>query len=289
MRYSRSGIIAILVAVEVFLAGAIVWSVSGHGFTVHAAGLHRSDIGGKSFAAIDAGSTPHVTIDDAISGVTVTPSSDGKVHVSDRSFARGLIWGTTPRPPLQVARTADGVRVERIGERHGLHIAIFGIDREQIEVAVPQASLLEIRRCSGADVSGLSGRVSIHSVDGHIEAANLRVSELALTSENGSIRLNDVAAPAIGAWTKDGSIRASALQVGGGNVHTEDGSVTLDLRDANLTVHAHTADGSVRFNGRRAASSSDESSGDLQLGMGGGSLQVSTQDGSIHIASNGAQ
>jgi len=149
--------------------------------------------------------------------------------------------------------------------------------------------VLEIRRCSGAAVSGLSGRVNVHSVNGHIEAANLRVNELALTSEDGSIRMNDVAAPAIGAWTKDGSIRASALQVGGGNIHTDDGSVMLDLHDSNLTVHANTADGSLRFNGRRTTSLNDESTGDFQVGMGGGSLQVSTQDGSIHITTNGAQ
>jgi DUF4097 and DUF4098 domain-containing protein YvlB len=190
---------------------------------------------------------------------------------------------------LRVTRTADGVSIQRGDGSGGVHFSIFGFDRERVEVAVPAASLVDVRQCSGADVSGLQGQVRIHSVDGHIAASNLHASALALSSEDGSLRLSDVTAPSIDASTKDGSIRARGLQVGSGTLHTDDGSVTLDLREVNLTVHARTLDGSLRFNGRRTESADDASTGDFQVGTGAGSLQVSTQDGSIHITTNGAQ
>jgi hypothetical protein len=226
-------------------------------------------------------------IDDPNSGVGITASTDGKVHVTDASRADGWTWGNSSRPPLHVTRTADGVLVQRAsGEDFGL---IFGFDREHIDVAVPATAMLEVRQCSGADVSGLTGQVRIHSVDGHIAATDVHASALTLSSNDGSLRLNDVSAPTIDASTNDGSIRARGLQVGGGTLHTDDGSVHLQLVASNLTVHVHTADGSVYFNGNKSVTSdSDEARAEFQVGTGGSSLQVSTQDGSIHITTNGA-
>jgi len=290
MRYSRGGIVAVLLAAEIFIAGAIMWSLGARNFPMYAyaGGLHRVDQGGKTFAPIDAGGAPHVVIDDPDSGVAVTPSGDGKVHVTDASQIHGWLWSHRSRPALQVTRTADGISIQRPGDNN-VHFAMFGFDAEHIDVAVPAGSLLEIRRCSGADVSGLTGQMRIHSVDGHIALTNVHAGALALSSDDGSLRLNDVIAPAIDASTKDGSIRAQGLQVGGGTLRTDDGSVTLDLLDSNLTVHARTQDGSLRFNGRRTESDAGATSGDFQIGSGSGSLAVSTQDGSIHITTNGAQ
>jgi len=289
MRYSRGGVIAVLVAVEIFITGAILWSLGRHGFTVSAGGPQRLSESGKTFAPIDAGSAPHVVIDDARSGVGITASTDGKVHVTDASHAFGWFVGGASRPALQVSRTADGVLVARAAEQR-VRFSIFGFDEQHIDVAVPPAALLEIRRCSGANVNGLTGQVRVHSVDGRITANHIHASALALSSDDGSLRLDDVTAPAIDASTRDGSIRAHALQVGGGTLHTDDGSVRVQLLPSNLTVRAHTADGSIYFNGTKSvASDSDEAAGEFQVGSGGSPLQVSSQDGSIHITTNGAQ
>jgi Putative adhesin len=288
MHYSRTGIVAVLVAVEIFIAGAILWSLRGGGLGVHAAGFYRVDQAGRTFDPIDAGAAPHVVIDDPDSGVGVTVSDDGKVHVADASAVHGWVWSHGTRPSLQFTRTSDGVSIRR-PPGTGSHFALFGFDREHIDVAVPAGSVLEIQRCSGADVTGLTGSIRVHSVDGHIAATNVHAAALTLRSDDGSLRLNDVNVPAIDATTADGSIRAIAMEVGGGTLQTNDGSITLELQNSNLTVRARTDDGSLRFNGRRAVSDNDASSGDFPVGRGGGLLAVSTRDGSIHITTNGAQ
>ena len=289
MRYSRGGIVAVLLAVEVFIAGAIIWSLAGRGLRMHAAGFHALSQPGKTYAPLDAGETPHVVIDDRDSGVGITVSTDGKVHVTDASASAGLIWGNPSRPPLHVNTTADGVSITRAAGE-GIRFSVFGFDREHIDVAVPAGALLDVRQCSGADVAGLAGGVTIHSNDGHIGLIGVHARSLQLSSDDGSLRMNDVSAPAIDASTNDGSIRARKLQVNGGSIHTADGSVRLDLLASNLTVRAKTDDGSVYFNGKRTLESdSDSNAGEYQVGNGANALAVWTQDGSIHVTMNGAQ
>lgn len=289
MRYSRTGIVAVLLAAEVFIGAAIVWVLGGGhaGWPVQAAGFHSVSQQGKTYSPIDAGSAPHVVIDDPDSRVVITASTDGKVHVTDDSHRFGWVWGTTPAP-LSVERTADGVSIRRGDGR--LHtVAIFGVDFQHTEIALPPASALEIQRCGGAEISGVTGSLAAHSVDGSISLSGVHASDIKLTSDDGGLRFNDVNAPAIDATTNDGSIRATALSVNGGRLQTNDGSIRVSLADANLTVHAHTGDGSIRVNGQRVARDGDSDAADYQFGQGSGSLQVSTQDGSIHISTNGAQ
>ncbi len=291
MRYSKAGIIALLLAAELFIAGAIIWSLGGRGnFSVKAAALHSESGQDKVFAPIDAGATPHIAIDDPDSHVVVTTSDDGKVHVTDASHFEGIFWGDTTRPPLQVSRTDDGVAIVR-APGHGVRVQIFGISQQRVEVAVPAASLLDVKRCSAADVTGLRGIVRVHSVDGHIAATDVRTDELTIASDDGRLALDNVVATQIDASTKDGSIRGRSVATSGGTLHTDDGTITLGLAPSvNVAIRARTADGHVTLDGRRAARNDDDSSNaDYRVGSGGGSLEVSSQDGSIHITTNGAQ
>jgi hypothetical protein len=291
MRYSKAGIIAVLLAAEIFIAGAIVWSLGARGgFSVKAAGLHHDSGQSKVFQPIEAGDTPHVAIDDPDSRVVVTTSTDGKVHVTDASSYNGFFWGNAHRPPLQVSRTDDGVSIVRAGGE-SVRVAIFGFSQERIEVAIPPASMLDVKRCSGADVTGLRGIVKIQSQDGHIAATDVRTDQLTMASDDGRLALDNVSATQLNATTKDGSIRADDVQTTGGTLHTDDGSIRLQLHNnANIAIHARTSDGHVSLDGRRAPRLDDDtSSADYQVGTGGGSLEVSTQDGSIKITTNGAQ
>ncbi|HET9096326.1 MAG TPA: DUF4097 family beta strand repeat-containing protein [Candidatus Baltobacteraceae bacterium] len=269
MRYSRTGIVAVLIAAEVFIGGAILWAFTGgHAWSAQGAGFRHVSEKGKTFAPIDAGSAPRVVIDDPDSRVVITPSSDGKVHVTDGWRTAGWLFNEAAKAaPLSVRQSAGGVSIQRSSEH--FHVGFFVVDTHRTEVAVPPGTALEIQRCGGADVSGMKGSLAIHSVDG-------------------SLRLEDVAVPSIDASTDDGSIRAANLRVGGGTLHTNDGSIRLGLTDANLTVHAQTSDGGIRFNDVRAQDGDSGAAADYRVGTGGGSLQVSTQDGSIHISTNGA-
>lgn len=266
MRYSRTGIVAVLIAVEFFLAGAILWTLRGSGGIVQAAGLHRADWNGAALAAIDAGSSPAVVIDDPDSRVSIRPSADGKVHVADNSHFVGLLVGGTPHR-LTVERTADGVSIVR--PPSGLHFGIIGYSQEHVDVQVPAGSSIDVRRCAGADVSGMRGGLKLHSVDG-------------------SLHLNDIDVAQIDAVSEDGAIRADGLRAAGGRLHTQDGAIRVALANADVDVRAGTHDGSIYFDGRRAGSDEDSAPAQLQVGKGGGLLDVSTQDGSIHITTNGA-
>jgi len=282
MRYSRTGIIAVLIAAEVFIASVIV---------VSAGGLKTfSDVGNAgdfnytpySLPAVDAGSQPHVVIDDTDSRVVVTPSTDGKVHVTDATRIAGWGWGSRPQH-VQIRKTADGVAIERPATPG--RVIIFGFESSHTEVAVPAGATLEITHSEGADLSDLTGTISVRSDDGHITVTNVRTGDLTLSTADGRITLDNVDADKLSVATSDGSIHASSLRVRNGTAHTADGSITLAFADgANLTVHARTLDGSIRINGMRQS----DSPLDYTLGNGSGSLDLLTQEGSIRVTSNGA-
>lgn len=280
MRYSRTGIIAVLIAVEVFVAGLIVVAAGGLGtFTAigEAHGMHAMSY---VFPAIDAGERPHVVIDDAGSHVIVSASSDGKVHVTDSRHIHG--WGHGP-VRVQVRKTADGVLIER--PANAQPAVVLGLEFGGTSVQVPPGATLEIRNASGADVSDLTGTVAVRSNDGHISATNVHTGDLSVTTDDGHISLTDVAADKLNAVTSDGRITVSNLRVRNGVLHTADGSIHVGLADAgDVTVTARTGDGSIRMNGARQ----DASPVEYKFGNGSGTLDVATQDGSIRVNSNGA-
>lgn len=281
MRYTRTGIIAVLVAVEVFIAGTIV-AVAG-GFSGQPGAFRSASYQPVSLAPIDAGSQPHVVVRDPDSHLVITASNDGQVHVTDATRVAGWLWGAAPKH-VQMQRTPDGVVIERPSAPRTL---IFGFESSRTEIALPPNATLDIQQAGGTDLSDLTGVIAVHSNDGHIEAHNIRSSQLSFSSADGHIYLDDVSADRIDAATADGSIHATALHTGGGRLHTDDGSIRLTFADAsNLTVHARTADGSIRVNGVRQRA---ESPADYTLGDGTGSLDVSTSDGSIRINTNGAR
>lgn len=267
MRYSRTGIVAVLLAAEVFIGGAILWALSGGHMTAQAQGMDVNRMSEQ--ARLDAGASPHVLIDDPDTRIVVTASTDGKVHVTDHKHLMGWFLGPRADVPLTIERTPDGVAIRRAGDGPR-GVAFFGFDFQRTEVAVPANSSLDIQHCGGASIAG-------------VQASGVKIA-----CGDGSLHFDDVQSPAIDAVTSDGSIRASNLRVGSGRLQSSDGSIRVALADANLTVHAQTGDGSIRINGARIAQDGDSGATTYQFGTGGGSLQVSTQDGSIHITSNGA-
>jgi hypothetical protein len=251
MRYSRAGIVAVLLAVETVIAGGIVAAVAGTRFPAYAAGLHTEDTASGVSRSFTTGSAPHVVVDDTDARIVVAVSADQSVRVSDQTRSVGLVWSRDRQAPLQMLRTSDGVLVRRASS--GPHLDILGWQQDRVEVMVPAGAFLDLRGCDGADITGL------------------RAQNISVNCQDGSLRIHD-------------------LHVEGGTLRTADGSIRLELTDANLTVHAKTADGSLRFNGNRVASGDDDASeGIFHVGSGSGRLEVATQDGSIRIATNGVR
>lgn len=305
---SRASIVAMLIAAEVLIVGMAVYAVGGGG-TTFSSGMHHVDFTPVAQAPVAAGATPHVVIDDAQSRVGVTISNDGLVHVRDLTELRGAVFSSGSYPQLRVTRTSDGVHIERPSTGH-VSIDIFGYSNERIEVEVPSGARLEIARCSGADVSGVTGGVSVrsqdghvtladlqgsvdaHSSDGYVDAANVRGDRLAMDSDDGHLSLQNVAVGSLAATTHDGRITADGLNLVGASpsatMHTDDGSIRIHLPpSADVNIDASTGDGSIVVDGV-SQEGNDSAQRTIRLGAGTAKMTVGTSDGSIHIYTNGA-
>jgi len=305
---SRASIVAMLIAAEVLIVGVAVYAVGGGG-TTFSSGMHHVDFTPVAQAPVAAGATPHIVIDDAQSRVGVTISNDGLVHVRDLTELRGAVFSSGSYPQLRVTRTSDGVHIERPSTGH-VSIDIFGYSNERIEVEVPSGARLEIARCSGADVSGVTGGVSVrsqdghvtladlqgsvdaHSSDGYVEAANVRGDRLAMDSDDGHLSLQNVAVGSLAATTHDGRITAEGLNLVGASpsatMHTDDGSIRIHLPpSADVNIDASTGDGSIVVDGV-SQEGNDSAQRTIRLGAGTAKMTVGTSDGSIHIYTNGA-
>ncbi len=308
MSASRSAVIGMLVAAELLIAGLGVWAFAGSGqWFAHAyVGTATAAQATRSFAPIAAGSAPAIAIDDPESFVTVTTSTDGRVHVRDLTHVNGAFLGRRTIPPLTVKRTRDGVRIARPAY-HGWDIG-FVDSRRAIAVQVPSGASLAIAACSGAKVEGMTGGVAVHSQDGHIVLSDAGGSAVTLESQDGHIELRDVHAQKLSVQTQDGHVSASRVVLLGerpsasfqsldGSIHvdglfpaggtydvsTQDGHVDVALaRGSDLTLSASTQDGSVRVDG-------NPPSGPIRVGEGTGIMQVHSQDGSVRVTTNGAQ
>jgi len=306
---SRSSLVAMLIAAEIVIVGVAIYAVRG------AHSVHSADFVARPIAPIDAGTSPRIAVDDAESRIEVAVSSDQLVHVKDLTSTGGAFFGDRVTvAQLDVKRVADGVSISRPkSDGFGMHFQMGWFER-RVEIDVPAGSHVEIARCAGAEITGIEGGVAVtsqdgrivladltgavqaNSDDGSISATRIRGDDLALQSADGRLELIDVSASSLDAQTKDGSIEARDLSIAGGTqphavLHTDAGSIRVALAArADLTVEASTNDGKVVVDGQsfRNAGDGDSTQHVVRLGSGSGSLQLSSDDGSIHILTNGA-
>ncbi len=283
-------LIAVLSLVEIGLALAIVWAVTGWVPGI-SGDIHRIAFVPRTVPPIAAGAVPRITIDDADSRVIVEPSSDGRVHVTDRTWFYGGVWASGKIAQLQVRRTADGVTIFRPSEggAHWFWLGFSSFDRA-VEVDVPPHAVLSIAHSSGAVIDSIDGPIDVISDDGRIEASHLRSDRVNLSTGDGRIMLTDVAARNLTARTDDGRIVVEDLGTQRGGTYdlaTRDGSISLGFAGSpNATVAASTQDGSIRLDGRRLADD-DAPVEPIRLGNGAARIRVATDDGSIRIETNG--
>jgi DUF4097 and DUF4098 domain-containing protein YvlB len=291
---SRAPVVAMLVAAEVLIAGMAIYVVGGSRPTF-ASGMHGVAFSAAPVAPIAAGMMPHVVIDDAASRVSVSVSSDEFVHVRDLTQMRGAIFSNSTYPQLSVTRTAGGVRIERPSTQH-FSFTIFGFSTEAIEVEVPSASHIEIARCSGADVNGITGGVNVQSQVGHIKlsnlggsvdarsdegylsATNVRGDRLAMESSDGHLSLTDVTVGSLVGKTHEGRIEGTGLTIAGGHpeaiLHTDDGPVHVSGTFApDGSYELSSNEGSIDLRLRRDADVAIEAStGEGRIAVDGSSM-----------------
>ena len=281
---SRTSIVAMLVAVEVLVAGLCIWSLTNAGAGWGGMGLHRVDYNARPFAPIAAGPSPVVTIDDVDSHVVVSASTDGLVHVTDETAVHGWIAGSDQAQVLTASRTPDGVRIFR-PEGH----FVIGDTNDRVLVQVPPMSRLEIVRSDACDISGIRNGASVHTNDGHITATDVSGNAFDFDSGDGRVTISNISftgnAPHMHVRTADGSVHVSGAfgAPGAYSVETGDGRVDVTLLSgSNVTVSSSTGDGSITIDGNRHAGST------VKVGNGDAAMNVHTEDGSIHITTNGA-
>ncbi|MFZ0573599.1 MAG: DUF4097 family beta strand repeat-containing protein [Candidatus Cybelea sp.] len=291
---SRVSVVAMLLAAEVLIAGMAVYALGG-GPTAFAGSMHRVDFAAAPVEPLAAGETPQVAINDAASRVSVGVSNDGLVHVRDLTQMRGAIFSSSSYPQLRVTRTADGVRIERSARQHS-SVELFGFSVEAIQVDVPSGSHVQIARCSGADVNGITGGVSVQSQDGHVNlrdlrgtvdassddgyltATNVRGDRLAMESSDGHLTLADVSVGSLVARTHDGRIEANNLTVAGtrpdATLHSDDGPLRVaGTFGPNGSYEVSTGDGSVNLRVPQDSDLAiDASTGDGRIDVDGSSL-----------------
>lgn len=250
-----------LCAAEVLIAGIGIYALRQTGNVLGGFGLHHLDYVAPSFAPIDAGAAPVVTIDDVDSHVIVTPSKDGLVHVNDQTVVHGYLLGGTEAQRLAVTRTRNGVRITR-PEGH----TVFGESYNRLVIALPSMSRVTITRSNGDDISAMHSGVDVTSQDGHISLDDVR-GTIHAHSNNGRITATDLL-PSASSFV---------------DLSTNDGRISISLApQANVTVDASTNDGHIYLDGSRWHRDR------IRIRDGSAPMHLRTEDGSIRIMTNGA-
>jgi DUF4097 and DUF4098 domain-containing protein YvlB len=176
----------------------------------------------------------------------------------------------------------------------------------KVELHVPRELELEVQTSDGNVVAqnvtgrvhfttgdgnvtatGVRGDIRLHTGDGHIEGANFD-GTLDADTGDGNIRISG-RFDSLSLKTGDGNIEAQAA--GGSKVanawtvRSGDGHITMRIpADLNANVDAHTGDGSITLDiPITVAGSLSHSSVHGKLNAGGGTLSISSGDGSIHL------
>ena len=317
MNNSRTGLVAMLIAVQVLIVGFAVYSLRGPGNGMafaHGAGFHSVAYRAKPVMPMAVGYAPVVTIDDVDSHVVVTTSNDRFVHITDETDQSGFVWGDHQTHDVQTSRTLDGVKIYR-PSNSGTFGGPFGFDMntQRIEVAVPADSRVVIDRCSGAELTGLRNDVTVQSQDGRIYLTDIKANALKAHSDDGRVVATRISANSLDFTSNDGRIEVSQLELTGlaphVNFHTDDGplviggafiaSGTYELstndgrveltleQGSSTTVDASTGDGHIEVDGRKSEDDGGTSRS-VKVAAGLSTMRIRTSDGSIHISTNGA-
>jgi hypothetical protein len=242
-----------------------------------------------------------VETDDGDVGITTGSGGEINVHVSTNGYKIG------PND-VHVIESQDGNKLQLIVKAPHGHFGWFSVGSHsiKIQVQVPAEADLDIHSGDGNVTStavsgairidtgdghitaqGLRGDIHLHSGDGHIEGSNFD-GKLDVDTGDGHITISG-RFDSLYLKTGDGSISASAASgskiATPWNLRSGDGSITLRIpNDFAADLDAHTGDGHINLDFPVTVSGSlSESRVRGKMNGGGGTLEINSGDGSIHI------
>jgi DUF4097 and DUF4098 domain-containing protein YvlB len=208
---------------------------------------------------------------------------------------------------VRVEESQNGNHIELSVKMPHMNWHFFSHGGVRVEVTVPRELDLDVHTGDGSvrlqpvsgrikvdtgdgnvNADGLHGDIRMHSGDGHIDASNL---DGALNVDTGDGRITVRGRfDTLYLKTGDGSIEAEAASgskiAGSWTLHTGDGHINLRVPDDfHADLDARTGDGHITLDIPVSVNGSlSRSAIHGKLNGGGGSLNVSSGDGSIHIA-----
>ena len=231
------------------------------------------------------GDRPSLRVDTNDASVEV---SRGVAHtVSARVVSEGFSIGGSG---VRVTEHQDADKVDlqvHIPNEWGFHI-----NRHQgvrIEVTVPPDTALDLHSGDGhIRVDGTAGPTKLDTGDGHIEVRNFNGALNAHTGD-GHMIIDGVLTD-VNLRTGDGhidlTVRPGSKMNSGWLIHTSDGRVEARLpQDFAAELYAHTGDGHIQLDLPVTVNGSIERARIRgKINGGGPLLEITTGDGSIHIA-----
>jgi len=231
------------------------------------------------------GEKPTLRVDTNDASVEITRGNSRTV--SARVIAEGYTFGGSG---VRITEHQDADKVDlqvRIPNNWGFHIS--GRRGVRIEVQVPSETALDLHSGDGhIGVDGISGQARIDTGDGHIQVRNFNGGLHAHTSD-GHMTIDGVLTD-VDLRTGDGhidlTVRPGSKMNNGWLIHTSDGRVEARLpQDFAAELYAHTGDGQIQLDMPVTVNGSIERSRIRgKLNGGGLLLEITSGDGSIHIA-----
>jgi hypothetical protein len=231
------------------------------------------------------GNNPTLRVDTNDASIEVTHGVSNTI--SARVVTEGVNIGSAG---VRVTEHQDADKVElevRVPNQWGFHLNMHhGI---RVEVQVPPQSALDLHSGDGhISVNGISGQARLDTGDGHIDVQNYTGGLHAHTGD-GHMTIDGVLSD-IDLRTGDGhidlTVRPGSKMNSGWLIHTSDGRVEARLpQDLAAELYAHTGDGRIQLDLPVTVNGSIERSRIRgKLNGGGPLLEITTGDGSIHIA-----
>jgi len=231
------------------------------------------------------GNNPSLHVDTNDASVEITRGVSNTINA--RVTADGISIGSSG---VRVTERQDADKVDlqvHVPNDGGFH---FGVHRGvRVEIQVPPTCALDLHSGDGhIAVTGVSGQARLDTSDGHISVQNFSG---ALRGHTGDGHMTiDGTFTDLDLRTGDGhidlTVRPGSKMNGGWLVHTSDGRVEARLpQDLAAELYAHTGDGHIQLDMPVTVSGSIERSRIRgKINGGGPLLEITTGDGSIHLA-----
>jgi len=259
----------------------------------------RADDWSKNYS-ISGRADLHVQTDDGDVTITSADQKDIYAHVSTSRYKIG-----PDDVRIEESQSGDSVTIKVrmphfnwgfFGHGGSVHVDLRVPRNLNLDVSTGDGNVTaqpvsgQVRITTGdgnINADGTKGDIYMHSGDGHIEASNLD-GTLKVDTGDGHVTVSG-RFDALDLHTGDGNIDAAAASgskvASAWSLHSGDGRINLRVPgDLSADLDAHTGDGSITLDiPITVAGSLSHSTVRGKLNGGGGTLRITSGDGSIHL------